>query len=105
MSAFIHARTFDTRWGQGLAFLDNDDDYATQVLVLRVWAPLCDDGSLAAADLKIGLQGEVTDKAADLMDEGNRSALLQMDATKFEAVFASAGFAGPLDEAFERRAA
>lgn len=99
---FIHARTFDTRWGQALAFLNQDDDYDTEVLVLRVWAPLCEDGSRALVDIKIGLKGQISDEAADAMEEGNRSALLSMDAAKFEAAIESAGIASHLDAAFER---
>ena len=100
--SFIHARTFDTRWGQGLAFLDNDQDYETEVLILRCWAPLCDDGSLASADVKIGLKGEVSEASADAMAEANRGALITMDAARFEAVIMQAGAGAMLDRAFAR---
>lgn len=100
-SGFIHSRIFDTRWGQALAFLDNDDNYETEVLTLRVWAPLCEDGSLAIADMKIGLKGSVSDAACDAMEAANRSALQDMDVRKFEAAFDKAGIAATLDNAFE----
>lgn len=96
---FAHARTFETRWGQGLAFLNNDDDYSTEVLALRVWSPLAEDGSLALVELKIGLQGDVSDSAADLLEEANREALVKMDAAKFEAAFEKAGIGPTLDNA------
>jgi hypothetical protein len=99
---FIHARTFDTRWGQALAFLDNDDEFDTEVLTLRVWAPLCEDGSLAICDIKIGLKGQISDKAADAIEQANRCALVKMDAANFEAGMDKAGAGQMLDAAIAR---
>ncbi len=100
---FVHARTFETCWGQALAFLDHDDAYDTEILTLRVWAPIAHDGDLAIIDMKIGLQGDISDTAVDAMESANRSALADMDAGKFEAALRSAGMGGTLDRAFEAR--
>lgn len=97
MSAFIHARTFDTCWGQGLAFLDLDDETDAEVLKLHLWAPVCEDGSLGKVALKIGLGAGASDAAFDAMEEANRSALAGMDAARFEAAVRGAGIGGMLD--------
>lgn len=97
--SFLHARTFETRWGIGLAFIDLDDETDCEVLRLQLWAPIAEDGSEAKVALKVGLNSEASDEAQDLMAAANREALANMDADRFEKVFASAGVAQLLDEA------
>lgn len=98
--SFIHARTFETRWGVGLAFIDLDDDTDCEVLRLQLWAPIAEDGSDAKVALKIGLKADASDHAHDLMSEANRSALVEMTAERFEKVFVTSGAADMLDSAF-----
>ena len=94
---FMHARTLETRWGLGLAFIDLDDETDVEVLRLQLWAPVCNDGSDGKVSLKIGLSPDASDAAHDLMSENNRKALVDMTSERFEAVFASAGIATTLD--------
>jgi len=98
---FIHARIFETRWGSALVYLDNDDDYESEVLKIRVWAPLCDDGSLAICEMKVGLH-EGSESACDAMQKANRSALVGMTAEGVEQAFARAQIADTLDDAFRQ---
>lgn len=97
MSEFTHARVFETRWGQGLAFIDLDDETDAEVLKLHVWAPIGEDGSLGKVALRIGLSAGASDAAFDAMEEANRSALVGMDTARFEAVFDKAGIGRTLD--------
>lgn len=97
--AFVHARTFETRWGLALAFIDLDEN-DTEVLRLQLWAPIAEDGSDAKVAMKIGLNPDASDEAHDRMSEANRSALAEMDSARFEAAIESAGAASFLDQSF-----
>ncbi len=99
---FMHAKTFDTRWGLALACIDLDDNTDEEVLILRVWAPIGEDGSLGKVQLKVGLGADASDAAYDAMEEANRAALADMDAAKFEAALEKAGVGTALDMAFAR---
>lgn len=97
---FVHARTFDTRWGVGLAFIDLDDETDAEVMRLQLWAPLAENGGDAKVAMKIGLNAEASDKAQDIMAEANRKALVEMTAERFEAAFEKYGLANALDTSF-----
>ena len=101
---FVHARTFDTRWGIGLAFIDIDDADDVERLRLQVWAPLAADGDYAKVTMAIGLNAEASDAAHDAMSAGNRQALVAMTQERFELAFATYGIAQTLDEAFAKAA-
>lgn len=100
-----HARTLETRWGLGLAFIDLDTDEDRELLSLQVWAPLATDGSDAAVRINLGLPGSASMAAHEIFAEANREALEAMDADKFEAAFDNAGVGATLDQAFEKREA
>ena len=100
--SFVHARTFETRWGLGLAFIDLDDETNVEMLKLQLWAPVGEDGSDGKVCIKIGLNPEASDEAHELMSAGNRQALAEMDAAKFEAVMERSGASKLLDTATGR---
>jgi hypothetical protein len=102
---FLHARTFETRWGLGLAFIDLDIDEDRELLSLQVWAPLATDGSDCAVRINLGLPGSASTAAHEIFAEANREALEAMDADKFEAGFDRAGIGAALDEAFAKQEA
>ena len=102
IAPFVHARTFQTRWGVGLAFIDLDDETDTEVLRLQLWAPLGENGEHAKVAMKIGLNAEASVKAQDLMSEGNRKALVEMTSERFEAAFDRYGVGESLDSAFAK---
>lgn len=95
-AAFQHAAIVDTRWGQGLAFIDHNDD-DVEVMTLRVWVPVCEDGSRGIVDMSIGLNPEASDEAHDLMSKNNRKAVTEMTGERFEAAFDAAGMGANLD--------
>jgi hypothetical protein len=88
---FVHARTFETRWGLGLAFIDLDDPGDVEKLVLQLWQPIGADGELARLCVKIGVNDQASDKAHDLMSAANRSALMSMTPGRFEDAITAAG--------------
>lgn len=96
---FEHAKTLDTRWGLGLAFIDTDDENL-ETLSLRVWAPIADDGGEAYVDVKLGLSGDASIEAHDQMSLMNRQALIDMTPATFEQAMEAAGVAQLLDDAY-----
>ena len=97
---FIHARTFETRWGLGLTFIDVDDETDVEMLKLQLWAPLGTDFENARICLRVGLSPEASEAAHAAMSKGNRQALVDMTASRFEDAFDIAGLGESLDAAF-----
>lgn len=94
---FVHARTFETCWGIGLAFIDLPDDRDAEVLKLQIWASVAEDGSLGKVAVAIGLSDDASDEAHEIMEVSNRKALVEMTVERFEAVLDQAGVGKMLD--------
>lgn len=91
-----HARIFDTRWGQGLAFIDIDD--GDECLRLQLWQAILEGGDYGIVSLKLGLSGDASDEAHKIMSEANRAALIDMTVERFESALEKAGIGKMLDD-------
>lgn len=103
--AFLHAKTFETRWGLALAFIELDLRDDIEKLRLQLWAPIGENGDDGQVTMSIGLNEDASDEAHDAMSAGNRAALEKMTAAEFEAAFEKAGVGGTLDDVCKVEAA
>lgn len=91
----LHARVFETRWGQVLVMLEDNEDGA--LMVFRLWQPVGEDGSIGMIEYKMGCGGGVAAEAHDRFLDAAWNALPDTDTAKVEASLEAAGLAELLD--------